>query len=326
MELIWLEDFVALAETGNFSRAAENRNVTQPAFSRRIRALEDWIGAPLFDRTASGVALTAAGQQFRSGADELIRRIIQLRRQAREAGGKEAATLRFAATHALSFTFFPQWIRLLESRAPLGPVRLISDSMQACEELMLHGQAQFLLCHHHAAAPGRFGSQFRSVVVGRDALIPFCAPDETGAPRWSLTEGETDIPYLGYSAESGLGRILESQRFIDRASGLREVFSARLAASLMPMARDGRGVAWLPETLAEQEVAEGRLVRAGGAEWDVAVDIRVFRPAARQSLAAEGFWSELGAFRGAEDDASPNTAHPRESGDPSGASEGSLSA
>ncbi|MCB2102451.1 MAG: LysR family transcriptional regulator, partial [Rhodobacterales bacterium] len=37
MELSWLEDFVALAETGSFSRAAERRNLTQPAFSRRIR-------------------------------------------------------------------------------------------------------------------------------------------------------------------------------------------------------------------------------------------------------------------------------------------------
>ena len=43
MELIWLEDYLALAETLNFSKAAEARHVTQPAFSRRIRALEDWV-------------------------------------------------------------------------------------------------------------------------------------------------------------------------------------------------------------------------------------------------------------------------------------------
>ena len=208
MELIWLEDFVALAETGNFSRAAENRHVTQPAFSRRVRALEDWVGTPLFDRATPGVTLTAAGQQFRTGADELIRRIIQLRRESREAGGKEAATLRFAATHALSFTFFPRWMRDLEAGANMGPIRLISDSMQACEELMLHGEAQFLLCHHHAAAPSRFGAQFRSAVVGRDALAPFTAPDADGAPRWSLSDSTDEVPYLAYSDESGLGRII----------------------------------------------------------------------------------------------------------------------
>ena len=43
MDLDWLKDFLALAEQGNFSRAADVRNVTQPAFGRRIRAMEDWI-------------------------------------------------------------------------------------------------------------------------------------------------------------------------------------------------------------------------------------------------------------------------------------------
>jgi DNA-binding transcriptional LysR family regulator len=295
MELIWLEDFVALAETGNFSRAAENRHVTQPAFSRRVRALEDWVGAPLFDRATPGVTLTAAGQQFRTGADELIRRIIQLRRESREAGGQEAATLRFAATHALSFTFFPQWMRDLEAGTNMGPIRLISDSMQACEELMMHGEAQFLLCHHHTAAPSRFGAQFRSAVVGQDALAPFAAPDADGQPRWNLTDGAEEVPYLAYSDESGLGRIVEAQRFADRIQGLRTVFSARLAASLMTMAREGRGVAWLPVSLVEAEVALGRLVRAGGADLEIPVDIRVFRPITRQSPAAEAFWSELAA-------------------------------
>ena len=89
MEFIWLEDLVALAETGSFSRAAENRHVTQPAFSRRVRALEDWIGAPLFERGPHGVTLTATGEQFRTGAEELIRRVNQLRREAREAGGEQ---------------------------------------------------------------------------------------------------------------------------------------------------------------------------------------------------------------------------------------------
>lgn len=296
MEFIWLEDFTALVETGNFSRAAENRHVTQPAFSRRVRALEDWVGAPLFERGPHGVTLTAAGEHFRSGADELIRRVNQLRREAREAGGKEAAALRFAATHALSFTFFPQWMREMESRAALGPIRLISDSMQACEELMLHGQAQFLLCHHHIAAPVRFegGPQFESVCVGRDALVPFVAPNANGEPTWRLAEGSRDeIPYLAYSEESGLGRILRAQHYELRVHHLQTVFSAHLAATLMTMARHGRGVAWLPAMLAAQDVENGTLVVAGDGSWEIEIDICVFRPSSQQSRTAEVFWQQL---------------------------------
>ena len=130
MELNWLEDFLALAECGNFSRAAQRRNLTQPAFSRRIRALEDWTGTPLFDRSTQPVGLTEAGRRFRPFADETMRRLLQGREEARLAGGAAATALRFAATHALSLTFFPNWLRRLEGQARLGAVHLLSD----CEE------------------------------------------------------------------------------------------------------------------------------------------------------------------------------------------------
>jgi DNA-binding transcriptional LysR family regulator len=293
MELVWLEDFIALAETANFSRAAERRNITQPAFSRRVRALEQWVGTPLFERTPQGAALTPAGERFQSGASGLIRTITDLRRDAREVGNRETATLHFAATHALSFTFFPGWLRSVEQRADVGPVRLVSDSMQACEELMVQGQSQFVLCHRHPIAPSRLESgPFISAQVGEDALVPLVAPDADGQPRWRLEEAG-EIPLLAYSAESGLGRIVAAHRFEERAPGLNPVFSAQLAATLLGMARGGRGVAWLPASLAADEVARGTLVPAGGEEWGAPVEIRLFRPAARQGFAAERFWSHL---------------------------------
>lgn len=55
-----IEDFLSLAKSKNFSRAAEERNVTQPAFSRRIQQLETWIGVPLVDRSTYPTKLTQA--------------------------------------------------------------------------------------------------------------------------------------------------------------------------------------------------------------------------------------------------------------------------
>src|SRR5580765_5681448 len=101
MELIWFEDYLALAETLNFSRAAELRHVTQPAFSRRIRALEDWVGVDLFERDSHPVLLTEAGRRFRPVAEELLRHLFQGREEARQADHAAAAKLRFAVTHAL---------------------------------------------------------------------------------------------------------------------------------------------------------------------------------------------------------------------------------
>jgi DNA-binding transcriptional LysR family regulator len=68
----WLEDFLTVLEQGNFSRAAEHRAVTQPALSRRIRALEEWVGTPLFDCSTLALRATGAGERFRPTAAEML--------------------------------------------------------------------------------------------------------------------------------------------------------------------------------------------------------------------------------------------------------------
>lgn len=292
MELIWLEDYLALAEALNFSRAASARHVTQPAFSRRIRALEDWIGAPLFIRTTHSVALTPAGEQFHNQAEVLTRALHQLRRDTLEVAGRGAGPLSIAATHALSFTFFPKWVRGNEKILALGNLNLISDSMQACEQMMLRGDAQFLLCHYHPNMSSRIETgQFKSIVVGADTLVPLSAPDKDGRPRWRLDRG-VPVKYLAYSEQSGLGRIISGlQDAADRTFALETIFTSHLAATLLSMARAGDGVAWLPRTLADEDISLGRLVEAGNPELAIPIEIRLFRPVARQGHIAEAVWA-----------------------------------
>jgi len=286
VDFSWLEDFLALVDTGNFNRAAEARHLTQPAFSRRIRALEDWVGAGLFDRTTHRVTLTPGGERFRPIAEDLVRRLLQGREEVRQVSDGAAASLRFAATHVLSLTFFPLWLRSLEARTRLGPVNLVSDTMRACEQIMRAGQAQFLLCHHHPTlAGGLDDGPFRSVRVGDDLLLP------VRAAGMSFTLDDAAVPHLAYSPDSALGRIVEV------ACGRQTpdpVFTSHLATVLRAMALDGRGVAWLPRSLIEDDLARGTLLRAGGPEWDAPVEIRLFRARARQSPAAESFWAALG--------------------------------
>jgi DNA-binding transcriptional LysR family regulator len=290
MELVWLEDFNALADSGNFSRAAELRHVTQPAFSRRIRALENWVGVDLFERTTQGAALTEAGKHMRASAQEMTRRLYQMRLDAREVAGKQVRTLHFAATHSLSFTFFPGWIRSIERGAPIEAIRLLSDSMMVCEQMLLHGEAQFLLCHQHPDVPPRFAAdQFHSKAVGADVLIPLRARDVA-----IFSEDNGPLEHLAYTAESGLGRIVGARLQGEQSPpSLNTVFSSHLAAVLLSMALQGKGIAWLPRTLAEPEITNGKLVRALDERWDIPVEIRLFRPNAALSDFAEDFWARL---------------------------------
>lgn len=289
MELVWLEDFVALAENGSFVRAAEARHVTQPAFSRRIRSFETWIGVELFTRTPQGASLTDAGKLILPSVLDEVSRIYRIRSEAQEFAGKAAKILQFAATHSLSFTFFPRWIRRAERGAPIEAVRLHSDSMASCEQMLVHGQVQFLLCHRHPEVPPQLPHhQYISKKVGDDMLIPLASPA-------LAVEGEqSSLPYLAYTEESGLGRIIQ-HRLQGKEAFLRlnPLFSSHLAAVLMSMALEGKGIAWLPRSLTEQEVVDGRLVRALDESWDIPLDINLTRPAAPMNRSAEAFWSGL---------------------------------
>jgi DNA-binding transcriptional LysR family regulator len=301
MELDWLEDFLALVEHQHFGRAAEARNVSQPAFSRRIRLLEAWLGAPLFNRDTHRVALTPAGEQWRPSAEDLLRRLYLGREQTRAIAEGAAATLRFASTHALSITFFPQWLEEIEAQQPQGStVSLVTDNMAGCERMMLQGQAHFLLCHHHPSTPVSFKpNYFTSVDLGVDILVPVCAPalDNPRRPRFELPGSlGAPVPYLAFSEVSGMGRILASTHALEGPSvWLTPTFTAHVATVLAAMARAGRGVAWMPMSLVSRDLETGVLVRAGDARWEVPIDIRLYRPRARQTAAAEAFWSMLKA-------------------------------
>jgi len=303
VEIGWLEDFLAVVDQGGFSRAAEARHITQSALSRRIQALEEWVGAPLFNRTTHKVLLSPAGVAFRLTAEEILRRLEGGRLEALEQANAVSEQLQFASTNALALTFFPTWLRKVEASLPFVPgVNLSANHMEACERMMLQGRAQFLLGHHHPAVETLLTpKQFLSHRVGDDVLIPVTAPAQVGAPvagpLFALPGSEAEpIPYLPYRTESGMGRIVAAVRGNSpHKAWLRPTFSSHVAKLLVTMALDGRGMAWLPESLIYDNLAEGSLVRAGGGAWDIPIEIHVFRSKARLSQAAELFWATVTA-------------------------------
>jgi DNA-binding transcriptional LysR family regulator len=286
MNLTWLEDFLALAATGNFSRAAEERHMTQPAFSRRIRALEEWLGVELFDRSSQPARLTAAGEWLRPQAQELLARVARVPAEARAVAEANASTLRLAATHALSFTFVPGWLQALERHTAGGPIRLVSDVMQRCEALLLQRQVQFVIAHAQAGGGGELAAAgVPSITIGADVLLPLRSAH---APDGAL---------LGFSDESGLGRIVRQALGPELAErGLQPVFTAHLASVLKSMALEGRGLAWLPESLVRDELAAARLQPAGPAHWRIPLEVRLYRDPAPFGPYAEAFWSAANAL------------------------------
>jgi DNA-binding transcriptional LysR family regulator len=248
MNLIWLEDFLALVSTGNFSRAAEERHMTQPAFSRRIRALEEWLGVVLVDRTTHPAVLTEAGEWFRSVAQELLARVAQVPDEARAIADASSATLRIAATHALSFTFLPSWLRSLESKMAIGPIQLVSDVMQQCEALMVQGRVQFLLCHSHDQVPMSLdANHYRSAVGGTGRAHPGVS-GECPWPREVRPRYARRFARAGAGLQSRIGNRTNHPRLARRGArrdprGIRVHRAPRLGAQDHRPGRAGHRVA-----------------------------------------------------------------------------------
>lgn len=297
MNLSWLEDFLALAACGNFSRAAEERNMTQPAFSRRIRALEEWIGGELFNRATQPATLTETGKWFEVVAKDMLARAARIPGEARAFNEANSNALRIASTHALSFTFMPSWLRSLESKITIGQVQLVSDVMQRCESLLLESQVQFLLTHSHPNVECELDRQnYPFAVVGNDVLIPVSASKRDGTPHFTLDKAtiKNPIKLLSYSQESGIGRIVgEMHNSLMDNLPTQNVFTAHLASVLRTMALDGRGIAWLPETLIADDIKMGRLVEAAPHNWCIEMQIRLYRDKSTISKAGEIFWKAV---------------------------------
>lgn len=294
MEMAWLEDFGALIRAGNFSRAAAARCVTQPAFSRRIRALEEWLGAELVDRATHQMVLTPAGKRFAVIAETILRDIELGRREVQEIAGNEASTVKILVTHALALGFFPQWLATLQAMTDTAiPIQLTADNMGASEQIMQNGKAHFCLCYFHPGTASVLdGAGFRSISLGVDALVPVSAPGQAArTPLHPLTASPgASVSLLAYGKESGMDRIVSAMfGATEMPARFNPVFTSHTLV-LARMAKDGRGLAWLPLSIVADDLAKGTLVRAGEDRWDIPVDVRLYRPRARQSPSAEAFW------------------------------------
>ncbi|GJD59194.1 LysR family transcriptional regulator [Methylobacterium dankookense] len=279
MELKWLEDFVSLARTGNFSRSAEERHVTQSAFSRRIQALETWLGVALIDRSTYPTSLTAAGRAFRETAEEAVRMLHGSRAALQASARPGQRHVAVAALHTLALTFFPRWFRRIEAQA--GPLssRLLPDDFHACLQAIVEGGYDFLLTFHHPSVPILLDpAQFPHRVVGADSLV---AVRGAGTP-------EAGIPLLSYAHNSFLGRVAAvAQAEAGGPTASAHTNENAMAEALKFMALEGHGLAWLPRSLVARELAEGQLVATGPS---TPLEVRLYRNAAHRRAAVSAVW------------------------------------
>ncbi|MHA6908995.1 LysR family transcriptional regulator [Ralstonia pseudosolanacearum] len=283
MELKWLEDFISLAETRSFSRSAELRHVTQPAFSRRIQSLEAWLGNELIDRSSYPTRLTPAGEVFYEQALAMLAQVSETRALMRGQRPASASTIDFAVPHTLSLTFFPGWLAKVEEKIGKLQCRLRALNVHDAVMTLVDGGCDLVMVYHHARQMIQLDpTRYDMLVLGTERLSPFSKPDVGGRPIYKLTPAaRKPIAYLSYTPNAFLGRmvdvLLENSPV---APLLDKCYETDMAEALKVMALAGHGVAFLPESAVRDDVAAGRLVRAegkGGGTLSIEMEIRLYR-------------------------------------------------
>jgi DNA-binding transcriptional LysR family regulator len=291
MDINWLIDFVCLGRTLNFSRAAEERNITQSAFSRRIRSLESWVGTALVDRSSYPVQLTPAGRQFLSTAQVTMAQLTDARQAIRAAESNKLPLQRIAALHAISVNYLQPRLTEFATMMPGLRTRVVSDTMAACCQLLTDGGCEFLLYYRHQhVEPILDETRFARKDICTEDLIPVAQQAAALRHGWTLGgPSRAPVPYLGYDPDTFLGSV------VDRTIGQRETtldirYMDALAEALKRQAVAGGGVAWLPVFSIAEELADGRLVRMGGPSWTARLTISLFCSPERLDKIGRALW------------------------------------
>jgi len=297
MELKWLEDFLTLCRLGNFRISSEQRFVSQPAFSRRIKSLETWLGASLIDRSSQPVQLTEAGIAFKPVAQEIVRLASQSLKEIKNKSRHDGATIRFSTFNSLAQFFMPAWLKqlhplieteLFSVRADLGTV---DDHLRALEE----GVVDFFICYEEPGGtlPGD-AKRFDSLQLGTEKLVPVVSPDNAGNPAWWLPDRPKGaIPYLHITAKTSAFPVKNHIQKHYSDLNFQPVFETSHTSALKAMAIEGYGVAWVPHAVVADDLKKATLVRAARRNDDIPVNIKIYKSAANHQPGVEKFWHVL---------------------------------
>ncbi|WP_260691383.1 LysR substrate-binding domain-containing protein [Rhizobium leguminosarum] len=298
MELGWLEDFMELAAVRNFSTAAAARHVTQPAFSRRIRALENWIGAALIDRSSYPVRLTNAGETFLESSRELMREIYRVRDECRQQARAGIEVLTFSALHTIALSIFPDLLTSVEQRTGPFITRMHATDFYDCVESLALGRCDIAFCYSHEFGPPVLQTgQFSSKVIRIDPFHLVSKADQRGNPVIDLATwpGNEDMPLVAYSSDCFLGKV-QTQLMLDMQKtgrSFRVTHENSMSESVKRMILAGKGIGWLPESSATREIERNELCIVDARQAEVTLNVLAIRKQGSGSAALERFWSNL---------------------------------
>lgn len=255
MDLDWIEDMLTLLDERNFSRAANRRHISQPAFSRRIQSLEQWVGIELVDRASKPIGFTVDEEQLKLGFQSLKDKIFELRGRIR-AASHTRTLVRIGAQQALTISIFPELTRTIQNSLGNASFRIHSANRDSCVAMFLRRNIDILLCYETDQYQARIPSVFaRKALLCMETLLPV-VKSSNASWRRARSESQQTLPLLSYPPESFLGKVVNEHglRGLLHKYDVEVICESAFSSGLKEMVLQDMGIAWLPRRLIQSEL------------------------------------------------------------------------
>jgi DNA-binding transcriptional LysR family regulator len=247
MDLREMRYFVAVCETLNFTRAAEQCGVTQPTLTRGIQKLEAELGAPLFARERGHTHLTALGRMVYPRIEDIVARSAHVRKQASLHLRLQGAELRLGVMCSIGPARFSRFLQGFRAERPGIDLSLVDATPPRLVERLLDGELDAALMPQ----PEEYAERLNMEPLYAERYVVACAPAHVFAQRDSIRmrdmDGQAYLSRLNCEHREHLAERLQDAgaTLVRAACSEREDWIQSLVAA-------GMGVCFLPEFSAVQ--------------------------------------------------------------------------
>jgi LysR family hydrogen peroxide-inducible transcriptional activator len=252
MEIHQLRYFVAVAEEGSFSQAAEREHVSQPSLSQQIQKLEDELNQKLFDRLPRAVVLTEAGQRLLDYARQILSGIADARRSVAAVEQEVAGRLSVGAVPSIALYVLPRLIRRFQQRYPKVTFELFEDTTDKLAQRLEDGTLEVVL-----ASGGDEPATLERYSLGDEPLL-LLVPEKHRLARkkrirWSDVEGEKFLLlHEVHSLSKKVRELLATNELNPEV-----VLQGAQLVTIASMVAAGLGVTVIPKMMVESEFTRG---------------------------------------------------------------------
>ncbi|MFN3987315.1 MAG: LysR family transcriptional regulator [Rhodocyclaceae bacterium] len=247
-----IQAFVAIAELGGFSKAAEQLHVTQTALTRRVQKLEAYLNLRLFDRTTRYVELTAVGREFLPQAKAIVNEMMLAVGRLKDMSKHARGSVTLACVPTMASHVLPAAIRRYAEGHPGNRIRLIDTSAYEVRDAVLQGQAEIGI-----GVPTDRHPELLETPLLEEPLMFFCREEHPLSGRMSVTWSDMREADLVVVSSMTATRVFTDYQLAKRGISLSGAYEVQHHATAISLVAAGVGAAILPASTLDEGARPG---------------------------------------------------------------------